>query len=355
MSSPYQSNHFGAKNLTTKSKQKNISRWFSAGLLAIALQLHPLPGGSQESKAETQSPISVEVEITPMQAMVGDLITYSIRVRHDPNIEPSAPHFIPPEGLEAVDQGTRELPQKKSQRQREFWFRMRADLVGSYEFSALPIPFIVSNANNDGKHIPGQAVSPTAQLEIQSILHLQGEPKDIRDIKPLININRDWRPIALAVLAAALVIALVIFIYRKRRKIKSGGPTIKQKLLSPQEAAMRELQLLQEKELLERGLMREYYFELSEIFRRYLGAQFNFPALDWTTEEIKNFLTPSTSHHPEVRKKIGFILEQTDLVKFAKAEVTRDEDMTQEVILFIQETSRPVEPEPVGNDTATTS
>ena len=326
------------------SSPRGGARWFSAGLLFIALHLVGLPGFAQDSKAETQSPISVEVEVTPMQATVGDLITYSIRIRHDANIKLSTPKFVPPEGLEAVDQGTRELPRKNSQTQQEFWFRMRADLVGTYDIPALSIPFVVSNVDSEAKKVPGQAVSPKAQVEIQSILHLQGEPTDIRDIKPLKNINRDWLPIAFVALAAVLAIALGIFLYLKRKKRTLTESSSKQENLSPHEAALRELELLQNKGLLEKGLIREYYFQLSEIFRRYLGTQFNFPALDWTTVEITNFLSRSSSLDTGISEEICIILEHTDLVKYAKAQVARDENILQKIINLIKETSKPEEP-----------
>jgi len=323
------------------SSPRGGARWFSAGLLFMALNLVPLSGFAQEATADAQSPISVEVDVSPMQATVGDLITYSIRVRYDPYIKPSPPKFVPPEGLEAVDKGTRELPRKNTQHQQEFWFRLRADLVGTYDFPSLPIPFLVSGHDDEGKNFPGQVSSPKARLVIQSILHLQGEPTDIRDIKPLENIDRDWRPIVLGILAAVLVIALGIFLYLKRRKQKLTESTLKLERLSPQETALRELEILKAKGLFEKDMIREYYFQLSEIFRRYLGAKFKFPALDWTTEEIKSFLTRSSSLNQDVNEKICFILEHTDLVKFAKANVTREENMMQEIISFIQETSTP--------------
>ncbi len=321
------------------ARQNNIFSRLIAGLLLIAVAVNPLPGFAQEPQPETPSPISVEVEVTPMQATVGDLITYSIRVRHDSSIEPSQPQFVPPEGLEAVEQGTRDHPRQKSQAQREFWFQLRADRVGSYEFPALSIPFVVSKTDNGSKIIPGQLSSPKSQLEIKSVLHHQGEPTDIRDIKPLENIPRDWLPVILVVLGITLLAALGILLFLKRRKKRSIEPKLKQETLSPQETALRNLDILQNKKLLDKGRVREHYFELSEIFRRYLGDIFNFPALDWTTEEIKHFLTSSPSHYPEVREKIGFILEETDLVKFAKAQVTGEKNMTQDVINFIQETS----------------
>ena len=333
-------------------KQKYISRWFSCGLLFMALNFVPLPGFAQGSSAEKPSPISVEVDVSPIQATVGDLVTYSIRVRHDSTIKPTPPNFVPPEGLQAVDQGIKELPRKNSQNQQEFWFRMRADLVGTYDFPALPIPFLVSGDDDEVKKFPGQVSSPKGRLVIQSILHLQGEPTDIRDIKPLENIDRDWRPIVFGLLAAVLVIALAIFLFLKRRKQNLPESARKQKHLSPQEIAFRELEILKAKGLLERGLIREYYFELSEIFRRYLGTKFNFPALDWTAEEIKNFLTHSSSLNTGISEKICFILEHTDLVKYAKANVTGKENMAQEIISFVQETSRPEKPEPALKNTA---
>ncbi len=329
--------------------KKKISR-FPAGFAFVVFLLNPLTGLTQEPQPETHSPISVEVEVTPRQATVGDLITYSIRVRHDANIEPAQPEFTPPGGLEAVDQGTNKLPRKSTQTHKEFWFRLRADLVGTHEFPALTIPFTVANAGNE--KVPGQIASPKAQLEVQSILHLEGEPTDIRDIKPLEDIGRNWLPIALAVLAALLVIALGIYLFLKRRKSPLQKSALEQEILPPNEAALRDLEILKNKGLLEKGLIREYYFELSEIFRRYLGATFQFPALDWTTEEIMHFLESSSLPDPGVGEKIRLILEQTDLVKFAKAQGTGEENMTEKIIIFIRETSRPERTEPETNNSA---
>ena len=336
-------------------KQKDILSLFPTALLLVALSLVSHPGYAQESTIETPSPISVEVDISPAQATVGDLITYSIRVQHDPYITLSPPKFVLPEGLLAIDQGTRELPGKNTQIQQEFWFRLRADLVGTHDFPALPITFLVANPDNEGKNIPGQVSSPEAQLVIQSVLHLEGEPTDIRDIKPLESIAKDWRPLALGVLVAVLVIALGIFLYRKRRRKKLTESSLQMEHLSPQETALRELELLKAKGLLERGLIREYYFQLSEIFRRYLGARLKFPALDWTTEEIEHFLARSSSLNMGISQKICFILEHSDLVKYAKANVTGEETMTQAVLSFIQETSLPEESEPILNNPETTS
>jgi hypothetical protein len=318
---------------------KNKYRWL-AGLLLLALPLTPASGFAQQEEDENQSPVSVEVHVAPAKATIGDLITYSIRVRHDANIEPFPPKFEPPEGLEPVDRGTRKLPSIKNQKVHEFWFRLRADRVGRYDFPSIALSFEATRDGKESEKIPGQIAIPKAELKIESILHLQGKPTDIRDIKPLEAIEKSWLPWILGILAILLVIALVIiYIRRKNGRPKASSPVLSENI-SPRELALRELEALKSKNLLGKGLVREYYFELSEIFRRYLGARYEFPALDWTTEEIKSHFMMAPEIEIRLQAKISEILELTDLVKFAKASVTPSENMREEIIRFIQASSK---------------
>jgi hypothetical protein len=322
-----------------------------AGLLLLAVLLTPVSGFTQQE--ENKSPIAVEVHVAPAKATIGDIITYSIRVRHDANINPLPPKFVPPAGLEPIDQGIKKLPAVGTQNEQEFWFRMRADQVGSYDFPSIPLPFEATREEN--KKIPGQIATPKAELEIQSILHLDGEPTDIRDIKSLEAIEKSWLPWVLGALAALLAIALVILYIRRRHKRTKGTLSNAVEILSPHELALRELAVLKNKELLERGRVREYYFELSEIFRRYLGGRYEFQALDWTTEEIKNHLMTTPEIEIMFQDKIRKILESTDLVKFAKAPATHADNMMEEIIIFIQATSKAKETDPTPNNAAVDS
>jgi hypothetical protein len=321
------------------------------GLWLLVLLLIPVSGFTQEE--ENKSPVSVEVHVAPAKATIGDIITYSIRVRHDPNIQPLPPKFIPPAGLEPIDQGIKKLPPVGTQKEQEFWFRVRADQVGFYEFPSITLPFEATR--DESEKIPGQIATPKAELEIESILHLQGEPTDIRDIKSLEAIEKSWLSWILGVLAVLIAIAMVI-LYLRRRHIRTQG-TLSNVVenLSPQELALRKLEFLRNKELLERGLVREYYFELSEIFRRYLGARYEFQALDWTTEEIKDHLIITPAIEVIFKDKIRKILESTDLVKFAKAPVIPAENMMEEIIIFIQATSKIEEIDPALKNTSVNS
>jgi len=97
----------------------------------------------------------------------------------------------------------------------------------------------------------------------------------------------------------------------------TSGPAI---TLSPDELALKNLNRLLSKGLIQDKNFREYYFELSDIFRRYLGSRYSFPAIDWTTEEISSWLHNCHSLDENERQKAQTILNDTDQIKFAKGE-----------------------------------
>jgi hypothetical protein len=101
---------------------------------------------------------------------------------------------------------------------------------------------------------------------------------------------------------------------------------------------MRELDALRAQGLLEAGQIQDYFFGLSEIFRRYLVGRYDFPALDWTTEEITSHLHNVKELDSLRKEQLLTILRNTDQVKFAKAHVHQDDKQTQSVIQFIHST-----------------
>ena len=74
---------------------------------------------------------------------------------------------------------------------------------------------------------------------------------------------------------------------------------------------------IEESGLLAKGLYREFYFRLSEIFRAYLERRYGIAALERTSIEIiKEFRALSLESLEE--KEIQLLLDESDLVKFAK-------------------------------------
>ena len=304
-------------------KATSLPLWKHWGrfLLVMALGLAPLP-----IFADSPSPISAETHVNQRQVTIGDIVTYSIVVRHDAGI-----HVLPPDpivhfakGFEYVDRGTSEPKETEGQQEETFWFKFRANAVGFYNLPKVPIEFTTPAPDDPSHPIPGSLQAPAAVIEVRSVLYLDGEPNDIKDIKPIIGAGWDWQRyrnwIFLGLAAMAAVAGLF---WRLKQTKKASSPSVAAPTpdLKPHEIALAELNRLLDRKLLESGQFQEHYFELSEIFRRYLGMLLSIPALDWTTEEIGEHVSRSSQLDANVKQGLLVLLPATDRIKFAKAPV----------------------------------
>lgn len=292
---------------------------------------------------ETPSPVSVTTQITPENFTLGDIATYTIKVQHDPTIVPSAPAIKPPEGLEFIESGESPPQNLNGQTLHQYWYKLRIDEVGPLKLPAVLIEFDAPDPNDSMKTIQGTILAPEASMEVQSLLNVSGTPEGVRDIKPLEEISPPWIHYLWMALAGLTLIALLYFFWRKWKSRPTNEAILNLPSLSPEELAFKELEALKNKGWLQIGRIQDHFFELSEIFRRYLQNRYHFPAREWTTEEItahfKNFSKLSESQKLQARS----ILTQSDRVKFAKAEMNIERDEMQSVIDFIKE-AQPTEP-----------
>lgn len=87
--------------------------------------------------------------------------------------------------------------------------------------------------------------------------------------------------------------------------------------LSPTAKALLEIERLKKQELAQKGELRKFYFFASEILRRYLEEQFNYPALEKTTPEFEHDLGRTKILLPPLAFEAKRLLEEADSVKFA--------------------------------------
>lgn len=276
------------------------------------------------AESETTSPVSAETHVSERLATVGDLLTYSIVVRHDKGIHIAAPdpteHFA--QGFELVDRGTSEPKELGGQAEETFWFKLRADRVGFYNLPPIPVSFTAPSPDDPSRAIPGTLMAPEAVIEIRSVLFIDDQAQDIKDIKPIVGAGYDWRKFmnwVYIIVGIALVVGF-FFWWIQRRK-SSPAPAAPVPDLKPHEVALADLERLVARQWIESERFREHYFELSEIFRRYLGTFLSIPALDWTSEEIAAFMARQPAIDSGVKQTILTLLPATDQVKFAQAPV----------------------------------
>jgi len=133
----------------------------------------------------------------------------------------------------------------------------------------------------------------------------------------------DFRIYIYLVLAILAIIGFWIywFVIRKRKETEDA-PTYR--TLPPFEEAILRLNELDEKLLWQNNKIKEYYSELTEIVRGYIERELKVPALENTTDEvlamIKDFKNAdSIETSKETIKKLKDLLQEADLVKFAKS------------------------------------
>jgi hypothetical protein len=152
----------------------------------------------------------------------------------------------------------------------------------------------------------------TDSVGIKVASTLPEDMEDIHDIKPQIpfpNLLPLW--IALGVVGAGGLGLLGWRLFRRwRAKRLEQTP-----LPEPWEEALAALEALNVKELLSAGLIKRYYYALSEILKRYLTRRYGFPAIDQTTSEM--VLAMKRVKVDEREDFVGFF-RRADLVKYAK-------------------------------------
>ena len=291
-------------------------------LAVMGLWLTPL---SVFADTTATPPISAETHVSKRQVTIGDVITYSIVVRHD-----SGFHVLPPDptahfkkGFETIDRGISEPKALEEQQEETFWFKFRADAVGFYNLPKIPVEFTAPSPDDPSQQVPGILHAPEAVIEVRSVLYQDGEPSDIKDIKPIIGAGLDWQRYLKWFLAGLTAMALIAWFFKWLKQTKKTHQPVPSPVpnLKPHETALAGLDQLLARKLIESGQFREHYFELSEIFRRYLGSLLSIPALDWTTEEIAAYVSRYSEMNTDTQRTILSLLPATDQVKFAKAPV----------------------------------
>jgi hypothetical protein len=171
---------------------------------------------------------------------------------------------------------------------------------------------------------------------------------DIKDIQAANNAIGNWWKY-LIVLLILLGIGAGVYWYLKNIQKKKIEEEVYK---TPIEKATSLLNNLEKKELWQKGEIKEYYSELTDIARNYIEEAIEIPAMESTTSEliaglkavsVKKKMTVSA----ETIQNLERVLKQADLVKFAKSkpldyEITEDKNKIQKAILTL-DSSIPVE------------
>ena len=170
------------------------------------------------------------------------------------------------------------------------------------------------------------------------------------DIKPIAEADSSKSWIWKLLLTLLLLFGIGAFVYwylkiRQKKKIEEDL------YKTPIEKATILLNSLEKKQLWQKGEVKEYYSQLTDIARNYIEEAIEIPAMESTTSElIEGLRTASLKKKmaltPETIVNLERVLQQADLVKFAKSkpldfEITEDRQKIERAIVTLDK-SNPV-------------
>jgi hypothetical protein len=177
---------------------------------------------------------------------------------------------------------------------------------------------------------------------------------DIKDIIPVKDEIGDWWIYVLILIAIAVGGYLLYHFIKRKQQQKADELAYK----TPIEKATLLLQSLEKKELWQKGEVKNYYSELTDIARNYIEEAIHIPAMESTTSELIVALRSASvqkkmSLTPETVENLERVLRQADLVKFAKSkpldyEITEDRNKIEKVIVTLDK-SIPQEEEEIND------
>ncbi len=169
--------------------------------------------------------------------------------------------------------------------------------------------------------------------------------QDMYDIKPIVGASSkpfpEWLKYLLIFLLILAVGALAYFLIKRRQRKAGDSLAFK----TPIERATTLLQDLEKKELWQKGEIKAYYSELTDIARNYIEEAIHIPAMESTTSELVAGLRAVSQQKKmpvsqETLANLEKVLMQADLVKFAKSkpldyEIAEDRNRIEKTIITL--------------------
>ena len=265
------------------------------------------------------SQIKVQNFVDKKEVYLGDVVNYHIIIEHPKNIELSkfeiynvikdttgAENFVL---YSTKINKTKKLFSNKIIQ--EFVFKLIPVQLGTLKINEINIGY-VNLQTNENKII----IVPSIELSVKPYPKPKKKVFDgeIIDIKKQIWVkNYLW--LILCLLLVLSILGWIVYQYKLKPRMQTQNVNIEQQV-DIKEVALKKLDDLWQKNYLSLGLIKEFYFELTEIVRWYIEKKFEVNALELTTEELFSVLKKKVDKKYNLELKS--FLDNADLAKFAK-------------------------------------
>ncbi|HMD14893.1 MAG TPA: hypothetical protein VKI62_09725, partial [Bacteroidota bacterium] len=221
-----------------------------------------------------------------------------------------------PDSINGIDIVRREQP-KRSQSgdtiSESVTFVITAFDSGMHIVPSIPVQYTV-NGDTAKKY-----VQTSPQVFVVGTIAIDTS-KGIKDIKPPLAVGISFAeilPYLIALVILAGIVWLILYIRKKRRRGESLIPEAPK--LPANVAALEALRVLEAERVWQRGLVKDYHSQLTDILRIYIEGRFSVTAMEMTSDEILS--SPAVASLPrELQNVLREVLLRADLVKFAKSQ-----------------------------------
>lgn len=256
--------------------------------------------------------VLVQASTDTTDYLIGDHIKYSLEIITKKNVSIINPFFR--DSLKNVDV-LNELPVTRDQKNDKAITKYQY-VISRFDSSQVTIPQIKIQYRTNVDTTLKSVLSNSVTFNVHTLKVSVEE--DIKDVKPPMRIPLDWITWILIIIAAIIVLAILYFIFKKYLKKKEKIiPKQKEIILTPDQAALIKLELLEHEKLWQSGLIKEYHSKITEIIREYFERRYNLPALELTTSESLSLLMRKKDAQSIIETTRSF-LNNADMVKFAK-------------------------------------
>lgn len=270
-----------------------------------------------KSQFETANPlITVFAGADKTRITIGEKIQYRIEIRAAKSIQIEFPDFGESLGGFAITDFSVTGPDKDGEYTR--WIReytLDVYVSGAYVIPPARITYRLSNGE------PQTVFAPPVFVDVKSIL--PGENIKLKDIKPVVEpeLKISAKAIMLGSIALIIILGIGAGICAWWLRRKNYAPPPRPAHLIALEA----LEDIKSRGLVEAGLIKEYYFLISNVLRHYIENRFGLMAPERTTEEFLSELNRFDILEPRHKEILAQFLTHCDMVKFAKYSPGADE------------------------------
>lgn len=267
--------------------------------------------------------VQVKAEFDTSDITIGDQLNYIIEVKKEKDVNIKFPQFKDKltDNIEII--AVSPLDSSWSKTEQKVILRQNV-LVTAFDSGTFFVPALKVEISNDSFN--DTIETSAAFLQVHSFpVDTTGTIRDIKGIEKAPVTLRELIPYLMGAIIIAVITWFLMYYLKKR---KNNEPIfVREKPAEPAHViAYRELDRLKGEKIWQRGQVKIYYSRLTEIIRKYLENRFDIIAMEQTTDEVlieckeQNILTDTDF------SLLRSMLTLADLVKFAKAEPSPDEN-----------------------------